>query len=310
MLPLVTHPSYSYGFPPNHRFAMEKFALLAEQLRATGLLRSDNLFRPSRAKLSWLERVHCPDYIERFIDNRWSAREIKRCNLPWSEGLVERSLISPAGTVLTAQLALNTGIACHLAGGTHHAHYNYASGFCVFNDLAITAKLLLEENGLDRVLIFDCDVHQGDGTAMLLADEPRAISCSIHAGNNFPFTKSLSDVDVALDDGVGDEAYLQVVEQTLERLLEQHKPQLVLYDAGVDIYAGDPLGRLQVSEVGIRRRDRAVLSMLYSRKIPVATVIGGGYDDDRQALARRHAIVVEEAARLVGWPNQRVGNMT
>lgn len=302
MLPLVTHPSYSFGFPPNHRFAMEKFALLAEQLRATGLLRSDNLFRPSRAKLDWLRRVHCPDYIERFIDNRWSAREIKRCNLPWSEGLVERSLISPAGTVLTAQLALNTGIACHLAGGTHHAHYNYASGFCVFNDLAIAAKLLLQENGLERVLIFDCDVHQGDGTAMLLADEPRAITCSIHAGSNFPFTKSISDVDVALEDGVGDEAYLQVVEQTLLQLLEQHQPQLVLYDAGVDIYAGDPLGRLQVSEAGIRRRDRAVLSMLYQRNIPVATVIGGGYDDDRQALARRHAIVVEEAARLIGWP--------
>ena len=305
MLPLVTHPSYSYGFPPNHRFAMEKFALLAEYLRETDLLGSENLFRPSRAKLSWLQRVHCADYIERFIENRWSAREIKRCNLPWSEGLVERSLISPAGTVLTAQLALSTGIACHLAGGTHHAHYDYASGFCVFNDLAITAKLLIEENGLDRVLIFDCDVHQGDGTAMLLADEPRAITCSIHAGNNFPFTKSISDVDVALDDGTADEAYLLAVEQTLNKLLDKHQPQLVLYDAGVDIFSGDPLGRLQVSETGIRQRDRMVLTMLRRRNIPVATVIGGGYDDDRQALARRHAMVIEEAAKLVSWPQKQ-----
>lgn len=299
MLPLITHPSYSYGFPPNHRFAMEKFQLLADYLRASGLLRDDNLFRPSRAKQRWLERVHCADYIQRFIDNRWSEREIKRCNLPWSPGLVERSLISPAGTVLAAQLALHTGIACHLAGGTHHAHYNYASGFCVFNDLAITAKLLLEENGLERLLIFDCDVHQGDGTAVLLAGEPRAITCSIHAGNNFPFTKSLSDVDVALDDGAGDDDYLAAVERTLLQLLDQYQPQLVLYDAGVDIYAGDPLGRLQVSEAGIRRRDRWVLQTLFERNIPVATVIGGGYDDDRQALARRHAIVVEEAARIV-----------
>ena len=299
MLPLITHPSYSYGFPPNHRFAMEKFQLLADYLRASGLLCDDNLFRPSRAKQRWLERVHCADYIQRFIDNRWSEREIKRCNLPWSPGLVERSLISPAGTVLAAQLALHTGIACHLAGGTHHAHYNYASGFCVFNDLAITAELLLEENGLERVLIFDCDVHQGDGTAVLLADEPRAITCSIHAGNNFPFTKSLSDVDVALDDGVGDDDYLAAVERTLLQLLDQYQPQLVLYDAGVDIYAGDPLGRLQVSEAGLRRRDRWVLQTLVERNIPVATVIGGGYDDDRQALARRHAIVVEEAAQIV-----------
>jgi len=299
LLPLVTHPSYSYGFPSNHRFAMEKFALLAEHLRATGVLHSNNLFRPSKAKLAWIERAHCPDYVARFIDNRWTAREIKRCNLPWSEGLVERSLVSPAGTVLTAQLALHTGIACHLAGGTHHAHYDYASGFCVFNDLAITAKLLLAENQLERVLIFDCDVHQGDGTATLLADEPRAFTCSIHAGNNFPFTKSLSDLDVALDDGLDDEAYLTVVADTLAQVVEQHRPQLVLYDAGVDIYVGDPLGRLQVSEAGIRRRDRLVLEFLRSRNIPVATVIGGGYDDDRAALAKRHAIVVEEAARLV-----------
>ncbi len=299
MLPLVTHPSYSYGFPPNHRFAMEKFALLAAHLRGAGLLRSDNLFRPSRAKLSWLERVHCPDYIARFIDNRWTAREIKRCNLPWSEGLVERSLVSPAGTVLTAQLALHTGIACHLAGGTHHAHYDYASGFCVFNDLAITAKLLLDENQLERVLIFDCDVHQGDGTAAVLANEPRAFTCSIHAGNNFPFTKSLSDCDVALDDGLDDDAYLAVVAETLQAVVDQHRPQLVLYDAGVDVYAADPLGRLKVSEAGIRQRDRLVLEFLRGRGIPVATVIGGGYDDDRQALARRHAIVVEEAARLL-----------
>ena len=299
MLPLITHPSYSFEFPAKHRFAMDKFGLLADYLRAQGILQAGNVYRPGVCKSEWLSAVHCPDYIERFRTGQLSRVEERRLNLPWSEGLAKRTFISPAGTVLAAQLALHTGIACHLAGGTHHAHYDYASGFCVFNDLAITANVLLERSGLDRVLIFDCDVHQGDGTALLLANEPRAFTCSIHCGKNFPFTKQLSDLDVELDDGLGDADYLDVVTETLHRVLDQFQPQLVLYDAGVDVYKHDPLGRLNVSLDGIRERDTRVISELLKRNIPVATVIGGGYDDDRAALARRHAIVVEVANHLV-----------
>ncbi len=299
LLPLVTHPSYSYVFPEKHRFAMDKFGRLASYLRERGILRADNLYRPGICKTAWLEAVHCPDYIERFRSGRLTRVEERRLNLPWSEGLVKRTFISPAGTVLAAQLALHTGMACHLAGGTHHAHYDHASGFCVFNDLAMTAKVLLKHSGIERVLIFDCDVHQGDGTALLLANEPRAFTCSIHCGKNFPFTKQLSDVDVELDDGMSDDEYLAVVQDTLWQVLDSFRPQIVLYDAGVDVYQQDPLGRLNISLAGIRARDEYVLKTLLDRAIPVATVIGGGYDDDRSALAKRHAIAVEVAHELM-----------
>ncbi len=218
--------------------------------------------------------------------------------LPWSEGLAKRTLISPNGTLLTAHLALNHGIACHLAGGTHHAHYDFASGFCIINDLAVTAKTLLAQGKINKVLIFDCDVHQGDGTATILSDEPRAITCSIHCERNFPTQKAYSDYDVALAPNTGDDEYLTVIATTLKKLLDTERPELVIYDAGVDIFSHDPLGLLNISEAGICERDRLVFTLCKEKNIPVATVIGGGYDDDRKALAKRHALVVMQAHAL------------
>lgn len=277
---------------------MEKFGLLADYVRSKGLLTPENSFRPGPCRQAWLTQTHCPDYLARFSEDRLSAREKRQMNLPWSDGLVRRTFLAPSGTVLTAQLALKHGIACHLAGGTHHAHFDYASGFCILNDLAIAANVLLKQQGIERVLIFDCDVHQGDGTASLLADEPRAFTCSIHCDGNFPFQKQRSDLDVAVPAGMDDEAYLKVVADTLDQAIARSTPDIVLYDAGVDVFQGDPLGRLDISEDGIRQRDHLVLSELRRRAIPVATVIGGGYDDDRMKLARRHAIVLEEAVRV------------
>lgn len=299
-LPIVHHPDYSFPFPERHRFPMEKFGLLADHVRARGLLTPANSFRPAPCRQAWLTQTHCPDYLSRFASDQLSPRETRQMNLPWSKGLVRRTFLAPSGTVLTAQLALQHGIACHLAGGTHHAHFDYASGFCILNDLAIAANVLLRQGGIKRVLIFDCDVHQGDGTAALLADVPEAFTCSIHCERNFPFQKQVSDLDVALPDGMGDGDYLAVVNETLQRALALSKPDIVLYDAGVDVFEGDPLGKLKISEPGIRERDYQVLSELKRRGIPVATVIGGGYDDDRVKLARRHGIVVEEAGRVFG----------
>lgn len=299
-VPVVHHPDYSFPFPGKHRFPMEKFGLLADYARSSGLLSRDNGFRPAPCRQTWLTDTHCPDYLARFANNQLSARETRQMNLPWSAGLVRRTFLAPSGTVLTAQLALRQGIACHLAGGTHHAHFSHAAGFCILNDLAIAANVLLRHNRIERVLVFDCDVHQGDGTATLLANEPRAFTCSIHCERNYPFEKQISDLDVALPDGMGDTEYLGVVTDTLNRALALCRPDIVLYDAGVDVFAGDPLGKLNISEDGIRARDHRVLSELKQRGIPIATVIGGGYDDDRPALARRHAIVVEEATRVFG----------
>ena len=297
-VPLVYHPSYSFPFPGRHRFPMEKFRLLHERLRDGGIAGAANLHRPVRARPALLSLAHCPEYLDRFLGNRLGEREAKRMGLPWSEDLVRRTCIAPMGTLLTAQLALKHGIACHLAGGTHHAHYDFGSGFCILNDLAITARALRAGGLVKRVLIFDCDVHQGDGTAAILAGDPELFTCSIHCEKNFPTRKSRSDLDVGLPVGLEDDGYLAVVEETLADLLRQLQPDLVLYDAGVDVYAGDPLGRLAVSLTGLAERERRVLTLCREHGVPVATVIGGGYDDDRPALARRHALVVEAAHQL------------
>ena len=307
MLPLVTHPDYSYPFPSGHRFPMEKFRLLHDYLRESGIAGQDNTFRPGKAKPALLTRAHCPDYLEQFTQGTLPDKAQRRLGLPWSPALVHRTLIAPAGTLLTAQLALRHGLACHLAGGTHHAHRDFGSGFCVLNDLAVAARNLLDYGLVERLLIFDCDVHQGDGTAAMLADEPRAFTCSVHCEKNFPARKQHSDLDVALPRLLEDDDYLDAVRSALHQALARSQPQLVLYDAGVDIYQGDPLGLLAVSEAGIRARERLVLETCRAAGIPVATVIGGGYDDDRVALARRHALVVEEAARLASGATHLAG---
>ncbi len=300
MLPLVSHPDYSFAFPAAHRFPMAKFGLLQRYLREQGIATSHNTLRPGTARRDVLALAHCPSYIERFSLGEMTAAEIRRLGLPWSEALVRRTLISPNGTLLTAQLALRTGIACHLAGGTHHAHYDFASGYCILNDLAITAKCLLAQGAVRSILIFDCDVHQGDGTATILADEPRAFTCSLHCEKNFPQRKAASDLDVNIAPGTSDAAYLRLVENTFIDLLDRLQPELVLYDAGVDVYSDDPLGLLNVSLAGLRKRDRLVLATVRAANIPIATVIGGGYDKDQAALAQRHAIVVEEAHQVFG----------
>ena len=259
MLPLVYHPDYSFPFPGEHRFPMEKFGRLHGYLRGLGIAHCDNELRPGRAKAALLGQAHCPQYVSDIVTGTLNQKAQRRLGLPWSEGLVKRTCIAPMGTLLTAQLALKQGLACHLAGGTHHAHYDFGSGFCIFNDLAFAAKQLLASGAVERLLIFDCDVHQGDGTAAMLADEPRAFTCSIHCEKNFPVRKQKSDLDVGLPLGMTDRDYLDTVFETLEALLDTVRPQLVLYDAGVDIFEHDPLGRLCITEQGIADRDRGVI---------------------------------------------------
>jgi len=242
--------------------------------------------------------AHCNNYLDRFIKGKQSQQEIRGMGLPWSEALVKRSLISPNGTLLAASLALEHGIACHLAGGTHHANYDSASGYCILNDLAISALALIEKSYVKKILIFDCDVHQGDGTANILKDNAAIFTCSIHCEKNFPTRKAVSDLDVDLPAGMDDQAYLFNVDKSITQLIRSFQPDLVIYDAGVDIYQYDPLGLLNVSEKGIREREALVLNACRENDVPICTVIGGGYDNDRKALARRHAIVVEEAHRI------------
>lgn len=277
---------------------MQKFKLLHQHLKNQGIATPTNTFRPGTAKLSLLSQAHCPEYLKRFIHNQMTAKEVRRMGLPWSQGLLRRTLISPVGTLYTAHLALEHGMACHLAGGTHHAHYDFASGFCILNDLAITAKTLKASGKVQRILIFDVDVHQGDGTARILADDDDLFTCSIHCEKNFPARKASSNLDVNLPIKMTDQAYLTVIEQTLQQAIELSQPDLVIYDAGVDVYAHDPLGLINISLDGIKQRDRLVLQTCLQQQLPVATVIGGGYDKDEIALSQRHAIVTEQAAEL------------
>jgi acetoin utilization deacetylase AcuC-like enzyme len=210
---------------------------------------------------------------------------------------VRRSWLAVGGTVLTARLALQHGLACHLAGGTHHAFPDYGSGFCIFNDVAIAARVLLAEGLVRQLLVVDLDVHQGDGTAAIFAGDPRVFTFSAHAASNFPLRKQCSDLDLPLADGLEDEAYLGAIGAVLPDLLEQVRPDLVLYNAGVDPHRGDRLGRLCLSDIGLLQRDRLVLEACLRRRIPVATVIGGGYDD-LNPLVERHGLVFRAASEM------------
>lgn len=298
-LPLVYHDDYSPPFPAGHRFPMEKFRLLRDHLVDSGLTTDAALQRPDICPPEVLALAHCPAYIERFLAGELTAQEQRRLGLPWSEALARRTVRAVGGSLLAAELALEHGVACHLAGGTHHAHFDHASGFCIFNDLAVVALHLLESGQAGRVLIYDCDVHQGDGTARILENVPDAITVSLHCEKNFPARKASSDWDIGLPIGMGDADYLKMVNDSLDYLLALYQPDIVLYDAGVDVHRDDALGYLQLTDAGIAARDEAVLRHCLEREIAVVGLIGGGYDKDRAALARRHGILHHSAARVL-----------
>lgn len=298
MLPIVYHPEYVSPLPQGHRFPMQKFGLLYRQLQDARIATPANTRAPERVSDEDLMRVHDPAYVRAFSDGSLPDRAVRRIGLPWSEELVLRTKRAVGGTLLTARLALREGLAVNTAGGTHHAHPEFGSGFCIFNDLAVTARRLVAEGSVRRVLIFDLDVHQGDGTAAAVRNDPAVFCVDIHCAENFPFHKQTSDVDVALPAGTADAQYLGIVRETLERALTTIQPDLVLYDAGVDVFTGDRLGKFAVSESGIAERDRLVLSRVRDVGIPVAAVIGGGYQKDLPRLAALHATLHREAAAL------------
>ncbi len=304
-LPLIFHDDYSPSLPPGHRFPMEKFRLLRDHLVASGLTTDQALLRPEPCPRELLALAHDRTYVERYCSGDMSREELRRLGLPWSPQLAQRTVRAVGGSLLAADMALRHGLACHLAGGTHHAHHDHASGFCIFNDLAVIALSLLESGRVGRVLIFDCDVHQGDGTARILEQVPDAVTVSLHCEKNFPVRKARSDWDIGLAPGLGDADYLKVVDDTLNYLLPLYQPDLVIYDAGVDVHRDDALGLLNLSDDGLAMRDSAVIEHCLGRDIPVVGVIGGGYDKDRALLARRHAQLHFSAAEA--WRRHGLG---
>lgn len=295
-LPLVYHRNYSQVLlPARHSFPMTKFALLREFLLEQGIARPEQIHSPEPASDDLLALAHTRDYVHRFTAGALDAAAIRRQGFPWSPALVTRSRTAVGGTRLTAELALKHGLACHLAGGTHHAHAEFGSGYCLLNDLAVTAAWAVESGMARRVLIVDCDVHQGDGTARIFADDARVFTLSVHAQSNFPARKASSDLDVAMPRGTGDADYLHALNSALAAVLAEHDFDLVLYDAGADVHTDDRLGHLELSDAGMAQRERLVITTCLDRKLPLACVIGGGYDRDVPRLVRRHAILHREA---------------
>ena len=297
-LPLVYHPDYVAPIPPDHRFPMEKFSLLYGMLLENGTAHPDRLYCPELPPRSWIERVHDRAYADAYCTGNLDPKVQRRIGLPWTPAVARRTQLAIGGTVLTARLALERGLACNLAGGTHHAFPNYGSGFCIFNDLAIAARVLRDEGLVQRVLIVDLDVHQGDGTAWIFRNDPSVFTFSMHCEDNFPLRKQASDLDVPLPVGLEDDAYLQCLDRHLDELLDRVRPDLVLYDAGVDVHAGDRLGKLALTDTGIFRRDMQVLTTCVGAGYPVASVIGGGYCADLQTLAYRHSLLHRAVAQV------------
>tara|TARA_R110002126_G_scaffold33382_39_gene104611 strand:- start:4657 stop:5595 length:939 start_codon:yes stop_codon:yes gene_type:complete len=296
---LVYHPCYSaLNLPERHRYPISKYAALYQRLQSLGVA-AEAFSTPQPVLAAELSLVHQQDYIDSITVGTISPSAMRRIGFPWSQQLVDRSLLSVAGTRLCAELALNHGLAIHLSGGYHHARRAEGAGFCVFNDLAFSAKSLLNQ-GLSKILIFDLDVHQGDGTAGIFKDEPAIITASIHCEKNFPARKIDSDWDIGLAKQCNDAEYLEAVEQSLHSLLNWHQPELVLYDAGVDIHLHDELGLLAISTNALYQRDLMVLNACRSRNIPVAAVIGGGYQRDIAALTELHMQLFKAAFTVAG----------
>ena len=284
-------PCYVLQVPEGHRFPMEKYALLKDQILYEGIVSDSDFFAPTAMPAETILLAHDADYWDRTLRGKWTRKEERRSGFPWSEAMVERERVIMQGTLECAKKALTSGsVAMNIAGGTHHAYSNRAEGFCIFNDFAIASKWLLSNNSLARILIVDCDVHQGNGSAAILAEEPRVTTFSMHGASNYPLNKETSDIDVALPDGTTDEVYLSLLKTHLESLIPADgiRPDLVMYQCGVDVLASDKLGRLALTLQGCMSRDRMVFQMCREWDIPVVCAMGGGYSPTVNTVVQAH----------------------
>ena len=275
---------------------MSKYGYLREALRARGLIVPGACPAPAPATEAQIALAHDAGYVARAFAAAFTSEETRRIGLPNAAPTVRRARLAAAGTLLASWIAREGGIALNAAGGSHHAGPEGGAGFCVFNDVAVAIANLRAQGAVARALVIDCDVHQGDGTARLFAGDAGVFTLSVHAARNYPARKAASDLDLALPDGSGDGAYLAALAPALETALDAARPDIVYYNAGVDVWHGDRLGRLALSEAGIRARDALVIGRVRARGLALVGVIGGGYDDDVAGLAARHAILFEEAA--------------
>lgn len=288
---------FDLRLPASHRFPGQKYAMLRRRLIDEGIISRDLMEPSPPADRRQIAHAHASGYIEDFVAGRLTDQDMRRIGLPWSEHLVRRTHATMGGAVAAARAALEFGLSGQLAGGTHHAHRDFGSGFCVFNDFAVAALDALADGVIERAAIVDLDVHQGDGNAAILGRDPRVFVFSMHGAKNFPFRKHASDLDVALEDGVEDTAYLQALAEHLPAVFD-FRPDLVLYQSGVDPLVHDRLGRLALSFEGLMRRDRIVLGECAKRGVPVSMAIGGGYADPIEHSVTAYANTYRVAKEL------------
>lgn len=280
---------YKYALPDGHRFPMIKYELLAEQLLHEGILTDEHFFHPQEISRGDILLTHTADYLDKLERLSLSRREIRDIGFPVREDLITRGKVIAQGSIDCALYALRHGVAMNVAGGTHHAFSDHGEGFCVFNDFAITANYLLARSIVDKILIVDLDVHQGNGTAKIFQGDERVFTWSVHGDRNYPLRKMRSDMDTSLPDQSDDRHYLKIVKDLLPRLIDEVKPDIVLYLAGVDVLDTDKLGRLSLSRQGCKERDYYVLSECKKHSIPVSISMGGGYSHKLIDIVEAHA---------------------
>lgn len=295
------HDQFVLPLPPNHRFPMSKYALLRHRVEAADLVAPEDLRTPPGATDEQLRLAHCADYVERVTAGALSRKEVRRMGFPWSPQLVERSRRSVGSTIAAGRAAMEEGgprIAVNLAGGTHHAGPDWGQGFCVFNDAAVAARTLQAEGLARRLVVLDCDVHQGNGTAAITAGDPTIFTFSIHGARNFPFHKEESDLDIALEDDTEDDDYLAQLEVGARQALERADADLAIYLAGADPFVGDRLGRLALSKEGLAMRDRFIFSLCREAGLPIVVTMAGGYGRVVEDTVDIHFRTVREARRM------------
>jgi acetoin utilization deacetylase AcuC-like enzyme len=293
----------SFPLPEGHRFPQVKFRLLREAVIEAGLVAPEDLLAAEPVTDEQILLAHSGEYLAKVKEGRLTLKEMQRIGLPWSPELVQRVRHASGGTLAACRAALAEGIAVNLAGGFHHASRDCGQGYCLFNDIVIASRVLVGEGRLRRVVVLDCDVHQGNGTAALAKGDPAIFTFSIHNENNFPLFKVPSDLDVGLEDGTGDEGYLAALETGMRRALELAKADLAIYVAGADPYEKDLLGRFDLTKEGLARRDRMALGMCREQGLPVAVLMAGGYARDAADTVDIHLQTVRIAAEIA--PNMR-----
>lgn len=288
--------------PEGHKFPMVKYSMLRERVESSGICEPGELRVPEAATDGQILRAHDRDYLERAKAGELTEKEVRRIGFPWSERMIERSRRASGGTIGACLAALDEGFSANLAGGTHHALAHRGEGFCVFNDAPIAVREMQKIGRIERAVIVDTDVHQGNGSASILSGDESVFTFSIHGAKNFPFHKEESDLDIELENGTEDAEYLEALEWGLEKSLAASRPDLAIYLAGADPFEGDRLGKLSVSKDGLAERDRIVLETLRDRSIPVAVVMAGGYSSDVEDTVEIHMNSIKRAAELHGPP--------